>query len=759
MKSRPLRAMWLLNHTTARKFEVPMLKRVGIEEIFLPKKIPSDPSFRSGSVDWSEDENLTIPKQDLAILNATDWYDEPSADAWRIANEHFQLIFFILLNADFFRSIMRNFCGAKVWRAYGLSDPPLSYARILSHYGWRKGPSWSAHAAASLWFGQAYSHLAEVEPRWLADRAIYLPAGLESADLRDDWIGSDRRIFFVCPDLAFNDYYQDVYRDFKRTFAGLAYVVAGAQPLRVEDEHVLGYVSGEQYRLNMRSFAVMYYHSSERYHVHYHPFEAVRAGMPLVFMGGGLLDRLGGLKLPGRCKTPQEARSKIERILAGDKQLIGQIRESQAVLLDSMKAEHCEPIWRSGIELILKRTAEARSTAPIVRKKRVAVILPVAYRGGSLRGAKLLAHAVAIGSQHFGSPVDVVFGHLDDPTSYPDREFDDLPDHIERRAFHWRTLPQGQAIRACAYAGVEGPLLPTTYAVPDDGINQFLDCDLWIFISDRLQFPILPVRPYVLMIYDYLQRYVPIMDENARQRVIDRAHAAEAVLVTTDFTANDARQFAGLPAKKVRKVPLLVPAFGGKGGSAQGGPPASKYFIWTTNLALHKNHRNALEALRIYYEEYGGLFECHVTGVDTDKLFTHKLTHLVAAREIHNASKALKVSLRTEGDLPDPVYRRKLRDAAFLWHPGLIDNGTFSVVEAASFGVPALSSDYPTMREIDRQFELDLTWSDPNDPVDMASKLKRMETAQRSTPRPEVFARHSLEQSAAEYWQVIQEYL
>jgi glycosyltransferase involved in cell wall biosynthesis len=249
------------------------------------------------------------------------------------------------------------------------------------------------------------------------------------------------------------------------------------------------------------------------------------------------------------------------------------------------------------------------------------------------------------------------------------------------------------------------------------------------------------------------------MDEKASQRVIDRAHAAEAVLVTTDFTANDARQFAGLPARKVKKVPLLVPAFGVKGSAPRGGPPASEYFVWTTNLALHKNHRNALEALRIYYEEYDGRFECHVTGVDTDKLFTNKLPHRAAALEIHNASRALRASLKTEGDLPDSIYRRKLSDAAFLWHPGLIDNGTFSVVEAASFGVPALSSEYPAMREIDRQFELDLTWSDPNDPIDMASKLKQMETAQRSTPRPEVFARHSLDRSAGEYWQVIQEFL
>ena len=52
----------------------PMLKSIGITEIFLPKIIPADHNFRSASVDFSEDGNLTIPADDLAILNGADWY-------------------------------------------------------------------------------------------------------------------------------------------------------------------------------------------------------------------------------------------------------------------------------------------------------------------------------------------------------------------------------------------------------------------------------------------------------------------------------------------------------------------------------------------------------------------------------------------------------------------------------------------------------------------------------------------------------------
>ena len=70
----PLRVMWLLNHTSARKFEIPMLKRIGVEQIFQPKIFPADPSFRSANIDFSEDDRLAISVHDLQVLNTADWY-------------------------------------------------------------------------------------------------------------------------------------------------------------------------------------------------------------------------------------------------------------------------------------------------------------------------------------------------------------------------------------------------------------------------------------------------------------------------------------------------------------------------------------------------------------------------------------------------------------------------------------------------------------------------------------------------------------
>ncbi|MGA2212504.1 MAG: glycosytransferase, partial [Bryobacteraceae bacterium] len=90
------RVMWLLNHTAARKLEIGMLKKIGVREIFLPKSFPQEVSFRSASVDYSEDANLSIPPDDLAILNAADWYGGSSRETWEVASKHFGILFFIV---------------------------------------------------------------------------------------------------------------------------------------------------------------------------------------------------------------------------------------------------------------------------------------------------------------------------------------------------------------------------------------------------------------------------------------------------------------------------------------------------------------------------------------------------------------------------------------------------------------------------------------------------------------------------------------
>lgn len=752
--------MWLLNHGTLRRFEVAQLRLAGVTRIYTPKRFPYDEGNLSASVDASLDATLELPEDDLSRLNAQDWYDAPDDEAWRIANRSFGIAFVGFFPRQI-EAVLRHFAGVVVIRVFGLARGVTYSALIREHLPLSTRIAMRDHARR-LWFATAYDHLAGIEEPFFADRACFLPVGLSGEDRSAEWQGDDARVFFVCPRIGSSPYFRDVYDRFRRTFGKLPHVIGGAQPVAVDDPAVIGYVPRETHERNMRSLRVMYYHSREPFHVHYHPFEAIQAGMPLVYLAGGILDRFGGTAQPGRCTGETEARRKLERILAGDRALIARIREAQPALLAPMLADNCADAWQAGFARIARSAeAAARAGAPgRARAWRIALIVPVGYRGGSLRGAKLLAEAIAAGSRAAGEPAEVVFGHLDDASVYDEREFRDLPAGVSRRPFRWKTLQRDEARRSVAYAGIDANVEAPQYAVPDDGATQFGDCDLWVLVSDRITLPLLPLRPYVMVVYDYLQRYLGFLDPATNHAFLAAQHAAERVIVTTQFTFRDARDYAGLPLARLRRLPMLVPAFdaaaGPQGASEEGGPG---YFVWTTNLALHKNHANAAQALAIYYDELDGELECRVTGVDTERLLTADLPHLATLKALRTRSRGFRRRVKILGELPDRAYRRVLAGGRFLWHAGRIDNGTFSVVEAAWLGVPSLSSDYPAMREIAATNELAIEWMASDDPEAMAAALKRMETQAAAlaarVPSAERLARNGVSHHAGAYWREV----
>lgn len=764
--SKPIRVMWLLNHSSARKFEISMLNKIGIDEIFTPKSFPNQVSFRSASVNNELDDKLTIPKDDLEYLNAQDWYGTPDKKAWELANKYFDVLFFILFNPASLRSIFLNFQGAILWRAYGMVSS-VTHSFLAKTLLPNESDFFIGRMGQRFWFAEAYNHLHEIESETLSRRSIYLPLGLADDKLDDRWNGDDRRVFFICPDIETNDYYGGVYKKFIKYFDGIPRLIGGAQSIRPLDPTVAGYVPVEEHQRNMRELRLMFYHSQEPNHIHYHPFEAIRAGMPLVFMAGGMLDRMGGKELPGRCVTTKEARKKIERILSGDKELIDDIRRTQTILLENMKPENCEMAWKYNFQKILDELHNHRRDQlcrpdMLKKRKRIAVIVPAGYRGGSLRGAKLLAEALLLGSDEANEAADIVFVHLDNNELYSEADFSDIDTRISRRSFKWKILSAEEARRAMRYAGHdEWEPVSAQYMVPDDGIRQLLDCDLWMFISDRLTHPLLPVRPYMLMLYDYLQRYVPILPHGADQSYIDAARKALRVLVTTEFTRQDALQYAGINDVSVCKVPMLVPDFSSSVTSKNSSK--DKYFIWTTNANIHKNHEYAIRALDIYYRELGGQFHCRVTGVNTGNMLSSDMPHLKLIAKFIDESKILQENINWQNELSDTEYKQQLSSAQFLWHAGRIDNGTFSVIEAAYLGVPSLSSDYPAMREIDQQFGLNITWMDAGDPQQMAEQLKWMELnasiCHLQLPTVVSLQKQNVKNLAKQYWDIVRECL
>ncbi len=758
--------MWLLNHSSARKFEISMLKQLGFNEIFLPKIIPADPSFRSASIDYSLDADLNIPAEDLAILNAQNWYEKPSKKAWEIANKHFDILFFILHHSEFMQNITSHWHGLALWRVYGL-DKSLTYTKLSKYFNQE---NYAKKTLQNLYFAQAYDHLHIQEDKYLQDIKIDLPLGMTNIDINDKWNGINKKILFVCPDIGFNTYYKNIYEEFRNNFNEFDYLIGGSQPLYVKDKNILGYVTLEQHEKNMQECAVMFYHSTEPNHIHYHPFEAIKAGMPLIFMADGMLDKFGGIDLVGRCTSIKEAKQKITQIINNDKEFIRQIKSSQEILLQAMNFDTHLPIWQQTFKHLLqnneknkqKQQLQNQHNAVLKIKKRIAVILPMEYKGGSLRGAKLFAQAIYLGAQQNNDDVEIIFAHIDNHNIYNDEDFNDLPIGIKVRPYVLKIIDKQSAIRAMSYAHLEASKIKENmYTVFDDGINQFMDCDLWIVISDRVLRAILPIKPYLMMVYDYIQRYEPILNENLNQRFLANSRNAQAILVTTEFTRQNALQFAGLREDKVIKVPMLTPNF--QCNKRYNNQPNTKtYFIWTTNLSPHKNHLNIIKALKIYYEEYQGTLDCYITGVNTYKLLDKSTAHLNNTQIIIKNSDILKNKLHIKGELSEFEYQQTLFNSCFLLHGAKIDNGTFSVIEAAQLGIPSLSTYYPAMLEINQQFNLNLMFIDAHSSQDIAKKLKFMEVNYlhlKKNLHNFTLTGQTIEELSIAYWNIVEEYI
>lgn len=357
------RILWLLNHTTLRDSEIPMLIRLGFE-VYIPKIVPFDEANRSASVSYEYDNSISIPSRLLKLLNQFDFYTRPWPRPLAVKiNEYFGItiaaIFPKMVNA-----VCDAFEGDIFLRAFGLAQTE-TYADVF-----RKNCSKKTFerikSGDRIWLATNIATVIDNESSWLQRKSIYLPVGLPANIYQheDKWRGEQSKILFVCPRINSSSYYNQVYRNFKRLFGDTPHVIAGAQPEEVwDDANVTGFVKQEEFVEIFKSCKVMYYHSQEERHLHYHPIEAMIYGMPVIFMSGGVLEFLAKKKLPGCCDSFEKARIKVQRILAGDKDFISEVTTSQKTILREFDTQYVEDRWHENFIPLTRIYDEEKKSA------------------------------------------------------------------------------------------------------------------------------------------------------------------------------------------------------------------------------------------------------------------------------------------------------------------------------------------------------------------------------------------------------------
>ncbi len=724
------RILWLLNHKTLMKFEVQLLRDLGYE-VYIPKVVPFDISV---GVDWESDKLLTIEKKDLEVLNKFDFYEtRMTEEVAEIVNQYFDIAMFIHLPVTI-ESLVDFFHGVLVLRAYGrykitgtytdviLRELGVSYLNKIQKMGKR------------FVFGESYEGLSKIECSFFKSHTQYMPIGLPDCTVHDAWTGVKKKVLFICPRIKISPMYKKIYEDFEEEFHGIPYSVGGVQPIPVENDHaVLGYLPQSEYEEIYPSHSCLFYESTEENQITYPPLEAVRCGLPLIFMGGGMLDKLGGEKLPGRCDSIKEARRKVQRLIKGDKAFAEKIRKSQGILLYKFSYEFCQKKWRKAmfaVEEILQEPKAEKS------KKKLGVILPEGFIGGVLDYTIRLIKAIKHGLELYEDSLDIVFGYVKHDNfkeGDPFREIRKLG--IPIREFTWDYIDDIDKKEVGRLIGVDFQIEGNRWCVMNDHISYFDDCDALLFTSDRV--PVLPflMQPYSVVAHDYIQRLIPdIFPKDVFEySFIQFVRGAKSVFTTTPVTLNHAVQYAGVNRDRIHLIPVLYSQDAEmEGFELQPKQPEiykeKAYFLWSTNITQHKNHKMTLQALSEYYS-MGGKLKCMVTGFATEKFSPaykikgEELAYTVEIRNIISRDENLKRNMVFRGNLPKRKYYEVLAKAEFLLHPGKGDNGNGTAFDAAWRGVFTVSSDYAPMRYYDKYFGLHMRFFNPNDCHELAETL------------------------------------
>lgn len=514
------RVLWLLNHTTLRECEVPLLLDYDLE-VFVPKKFPQNSDNRSASVSFDYDKTLSIPKAELEILNQFDFYtSEFTLEIRDIINKYFDICISAYI-FPMFDNVIRYFDGKILLRAFGLTDPESSYFDFAK---WITLPGFNrriGNISERFWFAAGYSHITELEHAQFKSRALYLPLGLPEfvRENANTWVGGSKRILFVCPDINTYEENKQAYLKFKKYFGHLPHIICGAQTIPVDDPNVTGRLSSDYYKEVYRTSEVMFYHSEVPTHIYYHPIEAISYGMPVIYMQKSMLGVFAGKKEAGASDTYDEAVNKVERVLNGDDSFSMQVKKYNKPFLRFFSEDFVKATWDNNFQPLLNSVTTR--TPP---SEKVA-ILPIDKSKKTNTTTLALKKVV----DKFGC--NGVLGHLNSISS----PLILSPAKKSGRLFHWKDIDHVQQKVAQRLSGYAKHGTIDTYQIPSDNRSDFMDCEFWFIVGSKFTKPVASIKPFIMIISDDI--YFSDTQELANyERVIlqDMFNRAEGVFVINE---------------------------------------------------------------------------------------------------------------------------------------------------------------------------------------------------------------------------------
>jgi len=264
---------------------------------------------------------------------------------------------------------------------------------------------------------------------------------------------------------------------------------------------------------------------------------------------------------------------------------------------------------------------------------------------------------------------------------------------------------------------------------------EAIQADVWFALADRFAFPLLPVKPLGVIVYDVIQKYLPELFpkeffQDFQPGMFATMAVVDKVITTSEVTRADVMGLYHLPEKRVDLVPVACePRLRFEHVVPEPVKVPDGFILNITNPTPHKGLEVMMRAYAILKRFNDKAPPLVICGSFTEKILPipgkpepnpvfRRLQDLIAELNLQVGVDFFVLGLVSEGQLHD-----LLRRSSIVVNAARFDNGTYSLIEGHYFGKHLISSDYPAARWLYDRFEVPTEYFALLDSEDLARKL------------------------------------
>lgn len=705
------RVLWLLNHDTLSKFELPLIRDLGFE-IYTPKSALKEIFNASGSITYDYDSTLTIPVEDLNLLNEYDFFSTNNMPLYikKILNYHFDIaITYTDTSFAILRKLIHNFEGHIFFRAFGIGPSIFkNYTDLFNYYFTENDQYRLKQIGDRFRFSQCYPNLAEIEDKFHQNRSVYMPLGLpqDFYNIENEWNGKSKKLLFFCTRIKYTSEAEAIYNKFKKDFSKFDYIIAGNQPTPVNDSRVTGYLDRDELNTLFLDCRVMYYHSTNPRHLHYHPLEAMIAGMPVIYMKGGLLEFLANdTKQSGCSRTVKEAKEKITRIMNDDQQFILEIIEDQKQILDKFSYAYVKKQWEQNFLSVVKKSDYNKTNDD----KRIALFTSDNQLELHIDDYLKQALILSKGLKRYNDSHSLTLNILSSASGKND-VFNLVKDQdVQLREFELVAKPLEKVKESLSLLYKNEALWYNSYLMPKDNAHNYTDFDYWLFLNDDLEWPIAPIKPYGIFVENLADRFY----ETLSILKVSNYKNAAFLFTSSEQTKMDLVKYLGIENEKISVVPYI---FSNEKKHTE--LDNMNYILLEIDAKKKKQIEQLVKIISEYYRisTKTTKLKIHFNGDQNVKSIIDYYREQIEKDELDN-----KVDLY--GELNQVEYEMLYANASMVMFPHNLKNLTWKITKAMQYGKKIALKPYPFIKEIDENFNYNFAYIDSSERGNFIYKL------------------------------------